>query len=379
MNGPGKVRIGALIHSMAYGGVETTILNWASQLDPKRFETYFFCFANPGGTETPFVEAAQRYGFEVRKIPWSRRKPLIRAARTMAGHVRELHLDLLHCHNPYGNILGAATRLFVRVPAMTTLYLWGEFSFRQKVLEQIDRLILPSFDIVSAHCHQTVKDTLARGIPANKVRLLLSGFAASPAVIRPEERSRLRAELGAGPDHLVLVNIARFYREKAHDVLLQGFALIRQRHPEAQLWLAGVGPLEQEIRLLTESLGLGNAVRFLGFQEDLPRLLSLTDVQVHPSRIEGVPLAICSGMAAGLPIVATRIGGIPEVLTDGENALLVEAGDVAGFADAVCRLLEDAALRARLGGQALRFIEEEYSLKAASARVGETYLEILKR
>lgn len=373
----GRVRVAMLIHTMAYGGVETTVLNWTRALDPARFDVRLVCFENSDRSEQPFVDAAARLGLTVSKIPWGRHKPLIRAARTMARYIREWGVDVLHCHNPYGNLIGFLTRVFVPVRTMTTLYLWGEFGFRQKLLEAVDRLVLHSFDLVSAHCEQAVRQTVERGISEKNVKLLLSGFAEHPAVLSTSVREEARREFGAGRGDFVLLNIARFWPEKAHDVLLRGFRLILNSHPHAKLWLAGVGPLEQDTRSLAQSLELGDAVQFIGFQPNLPRLLALADMQVHPSHIEGVPLAICSGMAAGLPIVATAVGGIPEVIRSGRNGILVPPASPETFAQAVSTLLNDKVTRDHLGAEARRFIQEEYSLDAAARRLGQTYEELL--
>jgi glycosyltransferase involved in cell wall biosynthesis len=123
---------------------------------------------------------------------------------------------------------------------------------------------------------------------------------------------------------------------------------------------------------------LNGAVQFLGFRADLAELLALADMQVHPSDMEGVPLAVCSGMAAGLPIVATRVGGLPDILAHERSAILVEPRNAEAAAEAILRLMDDHTKRRALGLEARRFIEDEYSLAAATAKVEAVYRDMLR-
>ena len=374
-----RIRVAHLIHTMAYGGVETAVLNWLKTLDQSRFEVHLFCFANPGATETPFVEAAAAGGFTVECVPWGRSKPVFRAARVMAGHVRARGIDVLHCHNTYAQLVAVLTGRLTRVKTITTLYVWGAFGWKRRVLQWLDRISLRFLDQVSAHCEQTFAETVQRGIPASRLRLLTCGFTQEPVELPPGERDRARGELGAGPQDIVLINVARFWPEKAHDDLLKGFRMILNQRPNTRLWIAGVGPEEARIRALCEELHLSGNTVFLGFRKDLPRLLALADIQVHPSHMEGVPLAVCSGMAAGLPIVASGVGGLVEILRHEESAILIAPRHPEELAEAVVRLVDQPELGGELGRQARRFIREEYSLKAATERVEAVYEEVLAR
>jgi glycosyltransferase involved in cell wall biosynthesis len=372
------IRVAHLIHTMAYGGIETAVINWLKTIDRSAFEVYLFCFANPHGTEAPFVEAAHKAGIEVRRIPWSRRKPVLRTARVMAREVERLGIQILHCHNTYAQLVAIATARLTPVRTITTIYVWGNFGWKRAVLQWIDRLSLRLVDRISVHCEATFAETIRRGIPAEKLCLLTCGFTQPVVTFPAAERDLRRAELGASPEDFVLINVARFWPEKAHDVLLKAFQLVQAGRPNTRLWIAGVGPLESEIRSLCEALQLNQATRFLGFRPDLPELLALADMQVHPSNMEGVPLAVCSGMAAGLPIVATRVGGLLDILKDGYSAVLVDPGDPGGFAEAILRLIDDGAKRSALGLAARRFMEDEYSLAAATARVETVYREMAR-
>ena len=368
-----RTRVGHLIHTMAHGGIETALLNWVLSMDPERFEVHLVCFANPGGTEGAFVAAAGRAGLAVHLVPWSRRKPVLRAARALADLVRSLQLDILHCHNCYADVVGLVTARLVRVRTVTTVYVWHAFDWKRSMIQWIDLQVIRHFDQITAHCEDARRGTIARGIPEDRVTLLTCGYSLEAVSLAADDRHRRRAELGATADDIVLVNVARFWPEKAHDVLIESFQAAHARCARLRLWLVGIGPEEERIRAMVSARGLDERVTFLGFEPELARLLALVDIQVHPSDIEGVALAVCAGMAAGLPIVATRVGGLPEVLKDEHSALLVEPRQPEALSEAVLRLVAQPALARRLGVAAQRFIEEEYSLSAATRRVEATY------
>jgi glycosyltransferase EpsD len=215
-------------------------------------------------------------------------------------------------------------------------------------------------------------------MPLEKVSVLISGFEAQPIVLTNQERISGRADIGAGPDDFILVNLARFWPEKAHEVLLDAFLCIRRERRDARLWLAGVGPTQEQTRRKVSELGLTPFVQFLGFRRDLPYVLALADLQVHPSHAEGIPLALCSGMAAGIPIVATRVGGVPEIIRHGDTGILVEAGRPEAVAKAVLNLMANPHQRRQIGEGARRFILEEYSLEQAGELLEAVYEDLLR-
>jgi glycosyltransferase involved in cell wall biosynthesis len=364
---------------MAHGGVETALLNWTETFDRTRIEPYLFCFANPGGTEAPFIDAATRRGLPVTTIPWSRLKPVWRASRMMADWVRRLDIDILHCHNAYADMVGALTARATGVRTLTTIYVWSDFGVKRRVLQWIDLRVIRQFDRVTAHCEAARVKTVARGFAADQIPVLPCGFADRVAHLDPAERERLRSAEGVHPGETVLIKVARFWPEKRHDVLLHGFRTLRALDPTVRLWLPGVGPEQSRVQALANELGLRDRVSFLGFRKDLPELLALADIQVHTSDEEGVPLAILSGMAAGKPIVATRVGGIEEVIRHDYSGVLIPPREPDLFARAVAELIADPARQRRLGTTAGSFIADEYSLRAATSRVERLYAEMAGR
>lgn len=372
-----RVSVVQLIHTIAYGGIETIVLNWLLHLDPRQFEVHLVCFANPDHSEQAFVSAATRRGLSVATIPWHRGKPVFRAARELSTLASAWRPDILHCHNVYANLVGLQAARSLDVKTVASVYVWGNFGWKRNLLQKIDAWTLRRFDHVTSQCERTQQDTLGRGVRPERSSVLESGLTVTPRRMTPAERRSERLDLGASDEHVVLLNVARLHPEKAHDLLLRSFVEILRNSPQARLWIAGVGPCESDLKRLCSELGLDNCVRWLGFVDDLPPLFELADIQVHPSLNEGVPLALLHGMAAGMPIVATAVGGIPEVIEDGSNGVLVPGGDGAAFVRAVGALIQSPDEARRLGTAACDFIDGRYNLGQSVARLEQIYRQLL--
>jgi glycosyltransferase involved in cell wall biosynthesis len=189
-------------------------------------------------------------------------------------------------------------------------------------------------------------------------------------------RAATRAALGIGADAHVITIIARLTEQKAHGVLFDAI----ERTPElsnVQLLVVGDGELRERLVARVERSALSGRVHFTGARRDLGDLLAASDVFVMPSLWEGLPLSLVLAMGAGLPVVATRVAGIPEIVTDDESGLLVKPGDRAALGAALARLAHDAALRARLGAAAREFVRPRFGADDYVRRVTALYDRLL--
>jgi glycosyltransferase involved in cell wall biosynthesis len=378
-----KIRALHIIHSVCHGGIESAMLNWVRGLENfTDVEPYVACFAGDRGLEAAFLRAAETYGVRrVYQIPWTRRKPFLKAARVLAKLVDELEIDVVHTHAYYGDMLGAILKRYSKVKVVSTVYVWGKYELHRQIMQALDWLSLRFVDKVTAHCEETRRRTIALGFREGDVPLLIAGFPADVQPPSEERRRELRREAGIADDEIFMVNVARIHPEKAHDQLLRSFALVHKQHPKTKLWISGIGwqYLENELLSLRDSLGLQQVVQFVGHRSDLWPMLHAADMMVHASHVEGVPIAMLYGMAAGLPVVISDVGSIYEAIRQGDTGIRVPENDVEGFAREVQGLIEDPVRRKRIGRAARRFVEEEYSIEVAAKRVEVTYREVLAR
>jgi glycosyltransferase involved in cell wall biosynthesis len=187
-----------------------------------------------------------------------------------------------------------------------------------------------------------------------------------------ERRKAARATLGLDDTHMVIGTVGNFTAKKDQKVLLRAAAVLLPRLTSLRIVLVGTGPLEESLRQLAEHLGLTNHVLFAGSRGDVPEILPAFDVFTLTSRFEGLSIALLEAMATGLPCVATRVGGVPEIVVDEETGILVPAGDVAAVAGALERLLGDPVARARMG-DAARARARALDARSAVRHIEEVY------
>lgn len=195
---------------------------------------------------------------------------------------------------------------------------------------------------------------------------------ASPQTPREVWRSRQ----GFSAEDILLVCVARFAPQKNHDLLISAFAKGPASHPKAHLVLAGQGALRAQLQVRVNELGLTNRVHFLGLRTDIPDVLGAADIFALSSDYEGNPLSVIEAMAAGLPIVSTAAGGVPELLQNGKEGFIVQPGRADQLSEAMMTLVNDADLRRRMGAAAAVRAKEKFDVPAMVRAYEDLYAEI---
>lgn len=201
---------------------------------------------------------------------------------------------------------------------------------------------------------------LAEGLAPERVTCVRSAVDAAPYLI-DYDKAGFRASLGLAPDTPVAGMVAQLIPRKGHRYLLKALEDVLPRHPNLRVLIFGRGPLESELKQIIADHGLSAHVCMMGFVDNLPQILGCLDLLIHPADMEGLGVALLQAAAARVPIIASRSGGMPEVVRDGENGLLIAPGDVPALAAAINRLLDDADLRRRAGAAGRALILREFS------------------
>jgi glycosyltransferase involved in cell wall biosynthesis len=296
-----------------------------------------------------------------------------RDRRRVRDHLAEVGPDLLHTHLGYADFLGGLAARSLGVPSVSTIHVmnWGTGSRRDGVKDRLMFL---------ARRHTAAKVITVS--EAARHRYLETGWDRPDHVvtvhngIRAEigagSGPRLRRELGLGEDDLVLAMVAVLRRGKGHDIAAEAVHALRADYPNLKLLVLGDGPDRAEIEAQLEVAG--DAVVMTGFREDVLDLLESVDVLVHPSLVDAFPTALLEALATGTPVVATAVGGIPEILADGESGLLLAAPPTAEeLTAAVRRLLDDPALRRRMSDSGRRAFAQSFTAKRWIERLTPIY------
>jgi glycosyltransferase involved in cell wall biosynthesis len=349
------VRVLQLLQGLAIGGIERMVLDLVFALPAAEFSTSFCTFDRQGTLASDIAARGMPLHFRRRNgsadvgfVLW------------LAGILRRERIRVLHAHNATAFYYGAlATHL---APGTRFLYTEHDRAFPTPLRERGLHALLARRAAAVVTVSDTLRTNLIRyeAFPARRVHVVKNGIEL-PAPRRT--RAAVRAELDLG-DRPVAGIVARLAPVKNHPLLLQAWKLVLQEVPGAVLLVVGDGSASSRTRALAADLGLGEAVRFLGQRRDIPEILQALDVFVLASLSEGLSLTLLEAEAAALPIVATRVGGNPEVVIDGETGFLVPSGAPAPMAAALQRLLRDAALRARMGERGRSFYRAHFTLQA---------------
>jgi glycosyltransferase involved in cell wall biosynthesis len=356
------------------GGVEKMLLNWCNHLDHTRLRFSIVCFANPGGTEACLLDRANAIDVPTFRVPWGRRKRLLAAVDSFVRIIESTKATLVHSHDAKSNVVATLAQLRTRVPVVGSAYAWfGDRSvFRVRLYEWLDVHMLKRFQGVVTVSESLQRESMHRGLDPDRLMLIRTGVDYESLQKIPD-RDAVRRSLGLTPDDIVIGNLARLWPEKGQSYLLEALRIVVDRHPSVKLVIIGTGPLEERIRAQARDLGLAENVVLAGFPDNLSEVINILDAQVHSSVYEGLPIALLQGMAAGLPIVSTDVGGIREVLTHGDSGLIVPPGNSVQLASAMLELIEDRVSARRMGETARRFVREQYSMEAAMRQLEAAY------
>jgi glycosyltransferase involved in cell wall biosynthesis len=271
--------------------------------------------------------------------------------------LREEAPDLVHLHSRRGaDTLGALTTKVARLPTVLSRRVDNPeagWSLGAKY-----RL----FDAVITISEEIRRVLVEQGVPAEKIRCVHSALDPRPFEQASDPES-FRMEFGLGKDERVVGMAAQFIPRKGHEILLKAIPPLLEVHPRTRFLLFGKGPLTSEIARRVGEMGLEAVVLLPGFRTDLPSILPHLDLLVHPATKEGLGIILLQASAAGVPIVASDAGGIPEAVVDGENGILVPPGDPQALAEGMLRLLSDPKLARALGEEGRRRVRHRFSVE----------------
>jgi glycosyltransferase involved in cell wall biosynthesis len=363
-----------LVSSAGFFGAERVLLELALDLRAQGWEVEVGALQAPGMERVDVVDRAREAGLRTVLFPCRGGFD----ARAMAGirdHVRQRGISVVHGHGYKSNIY-LFLALGARGPArlVSTCHNWLTDSIKLMIYELFDKLVLHQFHHVVAVSPPLERELAAAGIDARSV---IDNGLDLEGTLGDAEREALRGSLGVPADRLMLLAIGRLDRWKAYDRLLEAMARL-DRGSGPHLVLVGDGELHGELEAQARRLGVRDRVTFAGYRRDVGRLLQAADLFVISSRKEGLPMVLLEAMAARLPVVATRVGAIPDALGDGRDGLLVPPEDPAALAAAIETLARAPERRAALAHAAGRAHAARFSRRAMGRRYIELYRHLLE-
>ena len=373
------LRVHVLIDSLNWGGAETLLADYAAGAPAAGIELSVGYLQDVNGS--PSAAALRARGIEPQLI--GVRKLLdVESVLRVRRHLARVRPDVVHTHLGAADVHGTMAARSLRMPVVSTIHLvappaLGELDRREAARERLMAVTRRHGSHRVIAVSDAARDAYLRaGLDrASRVVTVHNGIAAR----RPQRsREQLRAELGLPADAPVVAMVSVLRAGKGHDVGIEAVRALRERHPQLRLLVVGDGPARAEVE--ARAAPLGDAVVLTGFRRDVVELLAASDMLLLPSRMDAFPTSLLEAASVGVPAVATAVGGIPEIVDDGETGLLIPAPPEAGAVTAaIGALLDDPDLRVRLGEAARDRFAARFTAERWAARCRAIYDDVLAR
>lgn len=359
-------------------GTQRFLVELLRRMDRSKFAPIVFSTLAEGEL-LPEVEAM---GVPVHEFGTGRRALSPQTFRDLSGaaaFLRREKVDILSCMlgltTLVGPFVGRAAGVPVVVNNQRNMSYWLRGGVRESVYGFVSRRVV---DAVVVNSTAAAKELTGRfRVPESKIKNIGVGTDLEK-IARAEPNEALRRELGLGGSKVVGV-VAKLSPVKGHDHFLEAAAFVSRAYGNVRFLVVGDGPERTRLERTAGELGISDKVHFLGVRDDVPAVLKLMDVLVLSSLSEGSPNVVLEGMASGVPIVGTRVGGVPELVEDGVSGLLVDPGDAPGMSNAVLALLTDPDRARAMGEKGRTRATEDYDINRVIVRIEDVFSDLLKR
>ena len=363
-----------LISSGGYYGAENMLLNLVGEEEAAGSQNVLGVFDNRHQPNTELFGRARQKGIKTELVP-CQGKVDWRVVGEIRRLIRTHDIDITHTHGYKADLYGYVAARRESKPVVATCHNWLTDGAMLAAYNFLDRMALKQFDAVSAVSQTIAEKLLSLGVRRQRITVIPNGidvhaFDAVPFSALSAAATR--------KEHVIGI-VARLDLQKGYECLLNAVAALRQSFPALRLVIVGEGPDREKIEQMVSRQNLSSVVTMAGRQSDMPAVYAGIDIFVLPSLNEGLPMTLLEAMAASKPIIATRVGAVPTVITDRETGLLIEPDDAAGLTNALAQLLAEPELCRRLAQKARAHVEQHYTSSAMSRKYLAMYRDVLTR
>jgi len=370
-----RINVLYIIWSLGLGGAEQVVINLARGMDKEKFKVMVCCLNDKG----VFAEELEKEGIEVIALN-KKGKFDVSVVFKLVNIMRKYKVDIVHTHLWGANLWGrlAAKLAGIKVIAATehNVDVWKPWYYFE-----IDRLLQHLTDKIIVVSEKVKEFYVKRGISEDKIEVVYNGISLSspslPSYHLPGgTEENVKVEFGIRPEDKVLAVIGRLVEQKGHRYLFEALHLLDGRY-KLKVLVVGDGPQREQLVSMARQLGMEDKVVFTGLRKDVNDILPAVDMLVMPSLREGLPMVLLEAMAAGVPVVATKVGGVPEIIEDGKNGLIVEPANVDMLKTAISEILDNDLLRKKIIDNGWKEVER-FSLTNMLNDTQRVYEKILK-
>ncbi len=378
-SGRDRTRLLEFMTSFHIGGTERQVLNLMNGLDPEQFELHMASLDKVG----PLLEEVTSSGIPVSEYKTKNLYNLgaMNARLRFARYLRRHAIEIVHSYGFYSNVFAIPAARFARVPVViASIRDCGEALTTAQ--NRVQRMFCRMADCILTNAEGVRTWLVDQGYPAGKIQVIRNGIVRSRSADGPPA-GKLRRELGLAADTPLVAVLSRLNAMKGIEYFLEAAVAVSRRFPAVRFLVigganyTGGGGYKMEIEKYAADLGLGSHVIFTGFRTDVHEILPEINVTVLPSLSEGLSNSLLESMAAGVPVIATRVGGTPEAVEDGTTGLLVPPRDPGSLVQAMERMLENPELARNFGEAGRRRVTNLFSIEKMVQQTESLYLSLL--
>lgn len=379
-----KIRVGYILTPITFGGAEKVSLNFLSAVDGMSYDVQPILLIRPWEDETYFGREIRRMGYSYVTVPvaLNPKGDLVRVwrvAHRLHSYLKKGSYDIVHTHGYFADICGQLAALMLGVRGISTCHGFIDNDIKLRIYNRLDRYALRLCKTVIAVSEMIKEELVSNGFNNSKITVIQN--AVSPSCSADEFDSRRKEKrylLHIAPDECVIGYLGRLSVEKGLACLLKAVSELLDSGMRIKLVIVGDGPERGVLEEQVKANQLVNNVIFTGFQTDPENWYPAFDIFALPSLTEGTPLALLESMASGVPVIASAVGGVPKVVVDGVNGLLVPPGVSSAIKEKVQMLRADVGLAFQLSKAGIETIKTEFSIGVWCRRIENCYSDVCR-
>lgn len=363
------------------GGAERLMVPILKYLSRSSFDPYVCAMQSKDGN--PMAEELRALGVPVECLNIKHLRDL-NAVPRLTRYLKEVGAELVHTQLETANILGNISAKLLRLPSVSTIHVMPSLDVKTKTRlhQKVEWFTLRYFcdRVISVSEKARQYHLTISGVPDRQIMTIYNGIdmAAFSKLDYARERNTVRAELGIPLDADVLITVAVLRPPKGIQFMIRALPAILASHPNTYYLIVGGGSHHAALIDEASKAGVNERVIFAGMRKDVPRLLAASDVFVLPTLTEALPTVLAEAMAARLPLIASPVGGVPEMITDGQNGFLVTPDDIDALSRTCVRLLKNLDERAAMGALGWKIVNQKFSIERQVEHLKDLYLEQLQ-
>lgn len=374
-------KIAYIFTPIEFGGAERVNLNFLKTVDRSRFQIYPILIIRPWEEDNFFVQELKKLDYPIYKVPVAIRPRSegrdyfrgIRCYKMIHSILKDNSFDLVHTHGYFADIVGIPAAKRIGVPSISTCHGYIPKSKSVILYNMLDHLVLRFTNRIIAVSEGIKRDLIKSGIRGSKIEVISNAVQTEiDNTTLIQNRQKKRQALGIKEDEFIVGYVGRLSVEKGIVYLLEAISMLNSGMPIKAL-IIGDGPQKKELVGLVKEKGIGEKIIFTGFQSDAENWLPAMDVFVLPSLTEGTPMALLEAMAYGIPVIASAVGGVPAVITNKENGILVKPCNSSDLAKGLHLLFQEPSLRATISERGKNHIKQNHNMHNWCREIEEQY------